>query len=239
MRGFLSLLILLTSLSGAAQYEGDDVYDPFADYSEFEESNQEEQDINFFRNGRFFNISLLVGGRMFPGGGMTEYVEPSLSPGVALTYFFSLRLALQISYIYSQHMLGPIGGANTANNDGVIEGNLGVSSIGLDMKYYFNTANVTRGLAALNPYILGGFSQNTRTFSLVDQTIVAKDEGAGFDIGVGIEFPFARNDMYLGIQATYTYVTFSTENRPYDTSPAVYLDGDIAMLHFLIGFNFL
>ena len=29
------------------------------------------------------------------------------------------------------------------------------------MKYYFNTQNVTKGLADLNPYILGGFHKFT------------------------------------------------------------------------------
>ena len=33
---------------------GTDAYDPFVDYSEFEEVSEEEADINFFRNGRFF-----------------------------------------------------------------------------------------------------------------------------------------------------------------------------------------
>ena len=36
-----------------AQFDADDTYDPFADYSEFDEAQEEEADINFFRNGRF------------------------------------------------------------------------------------------------------------------------------------------------------------------------------------------
>ncbi len=36
-----------------AQFDADDTYDPFADYSEFDEAQDEEADINFFRNGRF------------------------------------------------------------------------------------------------------------------------------------------------------------------------------------------
>ena len=56
IRLFLCFFITVTSLTSYAQYEGDDVYDPFADYSEFEENSQEEADINFFRNGRFFNV---------------------------------------------------------------------------------------------------------------------------------------------------------------------------------------
>ena len=31
-------------------------FDPFSDYSEFDESSDEEADINFFRNGRFLTV---------------------------------------------------------------------------------------------------------------------------------------------------------------------------------------
>ncbi len=231
----LTLLLIIFSSYSLAQYDGDDVYDPFADYSEFEEDSQEEADINFFRNGRFFNVGLLFGGRMFTGG-MAEFVEASPSPGLALTYFFNLRLALQFSYTYSQHLLGPI--PDPANSS-TVDGNVGMSSIAFDLKYYFNTNNVTRGLADLNPYILGGFSQNTRSFSLVDQTIVAKDDGAGIDLGFGIEIPVARNEMFIGAQFTYTYVNFATENQPWTQNPNNYLDGDIMQLYLIFGFNFL
>ena len=36
-------------------FSEDDTYDPFADYSEFDASEEEEADIRFFKNGRFFN----------------------------------------------------------------------------------------------------------------------------------------------------------------------------------------
>lgn len=230
------VITLLLALTGPAfsQYEGDDVYDPFADYSEFEENSQEEADINFFRNGRFFNVSLLMGGHIFTKG-MGQYVEAAPAPGIALTYFFNLRLALQFSYTYSQHVLGPI-----PTTGAPIQGNMGLTGISFDLKYYFNTDNVTRGLADLNPYILGGFSQNSRAVSLIDQTIVSKDDGAGLDVGFGIEVPVARKEMFVGAQLTYTYVNFSTENKPFETAtPPAFLDGDIFKAYFVFGFNFL
>ena len=46
-----------------AQNETDDAYDPFADYSEFEESMDEEEDINFFRNGRLLTLGFIGGYR--------------------------------------------------------------------------------------------------------------------------------------------------------------------------------
>lgn len=233
LRILIALILTLSSLHAFSQYEGDDVYDPFADYSEFEENSQEEADINFFRNGRFFNLALHMGGHMFTEG-MAQNIDASPAPGLAMTYFFSLRLALQFSYAYSQHSLGPI-----PTSGQPIEGNMGLTSISFDLKYYFNTDNVTRGLADLNPYLIGGFSQNSRSFSLVDQTVVAKDDGAGLDLGFGIEVPVSRNEMFIGAQFTYTYVNFATENQPYPSTPVVYLDGDLLRLYFVLGFNFL
>jgi hypothetical protein len=243
IRFLIPIFIIFTGIIGHAQYEGDDVYDPFADYSEFEENTQEEADINFFRNGRFFNVAILLGGRMFTQG-MADNAEAAASPGLALTYWFNLRLALQFSYTYSQHLLGPIaGGLDALSNPITVQGNMSVNMLAFDMKYYFNTNNVTRGLADLNPYVLIGFSQSTRNFSLVDQVQVAKDDGAGLDIGGGIEIPINRNEMFIGFQAVYTYVNFATENSPVVRQPlapeTVFLDGDMFNFHIVVGFNFL
>ena len=233
---FIILFFSLGMSSGVfAQYEGDDVYDPFADYSEFEENSQEEADINFFRNGRFFNFGFLFGGRMF-NKGMAQHIEANLSPGLTLTYFFNIRFALQFTYSYSSHLFGPI--VDPAQPI-PFEGNVSFTHIAFDAKYYFNTANVTRGLAFLNPYIIGGFSQNQRTFSAVDQLFVAKDDGAGIEAGIGIEIPVSRKEIFIGAQVTYVYVDFSTENRPVVRDPDVFLDGDMMQAYFILGFNFL
>ena len=54
----LSLGLVLSSPTGFAQDEEGNVYDPFIDYSEFEEAGEEEADINFFRNGREYGQCL-------------------------------------------------------------------------------------------------------------------------------------------------------------------------------------
>lgn len=240
LKSFAVVLLTLLTLTAQAQYEGDDVYDPFADYSEFEENNQEESDINFFRNGRFFNIAIMMGGRMLTQG-MADFIDPAPSPGFAMTYWFNLRFALQFSYVYSQHKLGPIpsGTLDGSGNPIIYQGNMSLNSVAFDLKYYLNTSNVTRGLADLNPYLLLGFSQNTRNFSLVDEQQVAKDSGGGLDIGFGIELPVSHKNLFVGLQFVYTYVDFSTENQPYPTNPPIYLNGDVMNAHILFGFNFL
>ena len=200
----LFCLFIFTLFSFGAEAQTDDVYDPFADYSEFEENSEEEADINFFKNGRFFNFGFLFGGRMF-NAGMAENISPNLSPGVTFTYFFNLQMAFQFTYSYSSHIFGPI---QSPSEPVPFEGNVSFTHIAFDLKYYFNTENVTRGLALLNPYIYGGFSQNQRSFSAVDQPFVAKDDGAGAEIGIGIEIPFFRKEVFIGVQVSYVYVNF-------------------------------
>src|ERR1700694_562859 len=51
-----------------AQFDADDTYDPFADYSEFDEAQEEEADINFFRHGRFVTLGFMGGMRGFTQG---------------------------------------------------------------------------------------------------------------------------------------------------------------------------
>ena len=48
-----------------AQAADDDAFDPFSDYSEFDEATEEEADINFFRNGRFLTVGFQLGVKGF------------------------------------------------------------------------------------------------------------------------------------------------------------------------------
>ena len=168
--------------------------------------------------------------------GMAEHMEANLSPGISLTYFFNIRIALQFTYSYSSHILGPI--ANKDPKGPPAEGNMSLTHIAFDLKYYFNTDNVTRGLALLNPYIHGGFSHNQRSFSIVDELSVGRDDGAGFEAGLGIEIPLSRESVFIGVQASYIFVNFSTENKPFGNTNA-YLDGDFMQGYFILGFNFM
>ena len=218
-----------------AQYEGDDSYDPFADYSEFEENQEQEADINFFRNGRFFTLGAIAGYR-----GFTENLRNMYSGGATyglfLSYFFDLRFALQISFLTGDHSL------NFNANGTKVTGTIGFTNVSFYLKYYFNTQNVTKGLADLNPYLAGGFSQVTRTSTVDGQPAFGRDTATGFDLGFGMEFPMMRNKMYLGWQATYQLVTFKGENteiRLADNAPTgVYPTGDSYYLVGILGVNF-
>jgi hypothetical protein len=240
-KGFLILIFSLFSGSVAtAQFSGTDFYDPFADYSDFDTGSEEEADINFFRNGRFVNIGFLAGVRNFTGNYGDIYASGA-NVGLFLSYFFDLRFAMQISYVSGDHSLSiPV------RDHQDVTGLLNLSTLSGSMKYYFNTQNVTRGLADLNPYILAGFSKTDRTISVAGQSAIAKDSTNGFDLGFGIEVPIFRNDMFIGLQAWYYFLTFSDENQELrvnvpgqtDHPTGITPSGDIMNILGIIGVNF-
>lgn len=219
-----------------SQAESDDTYDPFADYSEFDESSDEEADINFFRNGRFFTLGFIGGYR-----GFTETLGQIYSPapvfGLFLNYFFDLRFSMQLAFLSGDHTLDFISPAKTH-----VRGTISITSIGFDLKYYLNTQNVTRGLAQFNPYFIGGFSQVYRTATVPGQSAFSKEGALGFDVGMGIEIPMLRNKMFLGLQGTYHLINFKDENSEINLAggekTGIYPTGDFGNLVVILGVNF-
>jgi hypothetical protein len=189
--------------------DGDDSYDPFSDYSEFDEASDEEADIHFFKNGRFFTIGLVGGIRGFTGNLATLYGS-SPTYGIFLSYFFDLNLALQFGFVTGDHNFNvsfPCDGGTCTNT-----GNVSLTMMNFHIKYYFNTQNVTRGLADLNPYMIGGVSQNHRTYTVSGVDGFSRDSVMGVDAGLGIEIPMMRRKAYFGIQSTFHYANFKDAN---------------------------
>ena len=219
-----------------AQADGNDAYDPFADYSEFEESQDEEEDLNFFRNGRLLTVGFAAGyrgwtdilGKIYTGNGAF---------GLNISYFFDLRFAMQFGYMASAHTITLTGGNFTPT-----QGNVNISDLSLNLKYYMNTANVTRGLAALNPFILLGFSQIYRTITVSGYSDYAKDSAMGANLGLGLEIPIMRNKMYFGVEALYQYVAFADEGKEYvdvnNVPTGIHPRGDSYIALGMLGINF-
>lgn len=188
-----------------AENDSDDSYDPFSDYSEFDEASDEEADINFFRNGRFVTVGFGLGMRGFTGQ-LNRLYGSGPTYGLFLAYFFDLRLALELGFQTGDHAFKV-----TKDNDS-LSGNVSLTFIHMNLKYYFNTQNVTRGLADLNPYVLGGFSQVYRTYTIEGGDIPSREATVGVNGGLGIEIPILRRKAFFGAQATYRYVNFKDEN---------------------------
>ncbi len=217
-----------------AQADGDESYDPFADYSEFEDAAEEEADIHFFRNGRFLTLGFTGGVRQFTDV-YGEIFDPGALFGLAITYFFDLRFAMQFSYTNSDHLL-----YMQTSKDTVL-GSANLTGFSFDIKYFMNTQNVTRGLAALNPYLLGGITSFSRTINFSGEPDSIRDPTVGFSFGLGIEIPMLRNKMFFGAQVAYHYAQFPDENQQaiVKNQPQNYIyQGDVVSLNGILGINF-
>lgn len=236
----IAALLCFSSTPALAQVEsGDDAYDPFADYTEFEEASEEEADINFFRNGRFFTLGFALGYRQFTGV-LGQINSGGVTYGGFLTYFFDLRFAFQVGYLMSSHNYAFKYGSDNFVGTNTAQG------VNFHLKYFLNTQNVTRGLAAVNPYIIGGFSMLARSLAVQNQESIVKTSAAGFDIGGGIEIPLMRHKMFLGAQFIYHIVNFPDENTEIawenevgaTVSTGTYPRGDAMTAVGILGINF-
>lgn len=102
---------------------------------------------------------------------------------------------------------------------------------------------MTRGLADINPYILGGFSQ-CRTYSISEFNTQSRENVMGADIGLGVEIPLMRRKAFLGLQGTYHYINFADENKDFlfngTTNEKLNkrFNGDLTDLLLIIGMNY-
>jgi hypothetical protein len=228
----------------------DESFDPFADYNEFEQQSEEEADINFLRNGRYLTLGFISGYRSFLGGGFTQAYKGSIDYGVEFSYFFDMQIAASLSYMTGDH---PVFFRSYTDPGFTViskeySGNVNIQMIDFHVKYFFNTDNITKGLADLNPYALVGTGYYIRSYSLSETLNAEPDKIVGFKLAGGIEIPLLKRRAYLGLQGTYRYVQFPDENnafideggennpQPRPVKPR--LDGDIYEINVILGMNF-
>ena len=237
--GFAAVLsfLLLTGLPCLlrAQASDDDSYDPFADFSEYDDSESEEADLHFFKHGRFIVLGLAVGQRFWTQN-LGKLYSSGGTFGFFLGYFFDLRFALQLGVLTGDY------GFDFSTADTVTKGNVALTLIPINLKYYLNTQNVTKGLADLNPYVFGGFSQAFRTYTVTNLDGFGRDAATGIDLGAGLEIPVLKRKAFLGLQMGYHYISFKDRNNtitlPDGTSTGHKPNGDTWDLLALLGFNF-
>lgn len=224
----------------------DESFDPFTDYNEYDQQTEEEEDINFLKNGRYLTFAFVGGYRGFLNGGFTQAYTGNINFGAEFSYFFNMQLALTASYLYGDHNVNfkSYNDNNFTSLSKPYSGTVNIQVADILAKYYLNTDNVTKGLADLNPYMIVGTSYYIRTYNLDNANEIDPDRVWGLKIGSGIEIPILKRRGYFGIQGAFRYVQFPDENKAFideGTSPKKInpsLDGDIYDITFLVGFNF-
>lgn len=226
---FLSFSLFHQHSHAQTSTEVDESFDPFSDYNEFEQDADEEADINFFKNGRMLTMGLQLGYRAFTEGFSQAYT-PNLTYGFQFTYFFDLQTALGLNYATADNAV-----AFKSYNDSALtsvsnsySGTVNIQALDISFKYFFNTENVTRGLADLNPYMSVGAAYFIRTYNISNESTIEPDKVFGAKASLGIEIPLLRRRAFLGLQGTYYYVQFPDENKLFISEAKEGVDGGIA-----------
>jgi hypothetical protein len=224
---------------GSQSDSTDSSFDPFSDYSEFEEGSEEESDVNFFHNGRFLSLGIFGGYETFTDT-YGQLYKPNFAYGVFISYFFDLRFAMQVGYGLSSHSMDIFVG--TGANAQEITGTAAMQHFEFDVKYFFNTQNVTKGLGWINPYLIIGVSNYTRTLNYSTVQGFARDTAFGAQGGLGVEIPIMKSRMFIGAQGLYNYISFGDRGSQLQLSTGqttgITLNGDAITALGIIGFNF-
>ena len=197
---------------------------PFTEYGEFNEEADEEEDAKFFAHGRFFGASLGMGFEGVTGNRGLLYQGGFPMIDFKLHYWFDFNFAIDMGIFYAKHFYD----TSTANG-GHVDVNL--LHIGIDVKYYFDTKNLSSAISFANPFLMAGFGSFTQTKSSFAQSNTEPpDTGVGMSVGGGLEFTVSPKKTYLQLEARYHIVTFkdtydesfSTSNNVPDLTGAFY-----------------
>lgn len=215
-------------------------YDPFADYSEFENTAEEQENINFFQTGRFLTLGFLGGLKLFTLN-MSNLYQPGPVFGGYLNYFFDLNFAIQFVLRASTHSIA----VKTSKGEPFV-GAVDFTSIGVDFKYFLDKDLFSKSFSWFQPYFFLGVFHSTMTLfaTLTNQEGYAEDSGYGLNMGLGVEFQVLKK-IHFGIQYAFKFVNLESEsvnlslntgndNRNTDFRPY----GDWMNITMLLGVNF-
>jgi len=211
----LLTLIVFPCLSVWAESQGDDykgITDPFGDPANYEFAEDEKEDKEFFHLGRFFMLGFDVGAAIFTGG-LGLSTDPGAYVGGRLLYFLDRQIAFEAGAHYSNHLDIPRNSTGSADIDTTL------ISLKLGFRYYFDTKNAPKAIAIANPYLaLGGgaYLRNQTVLGVSGSFRNADPNGNTTNFGAfggaGLEFPFYKRHLYLGIDVRYHLVFFIDED---------------------------
>lgn len=215
-------------------------YDPFADYSEFENTAEEQENINFFQTGRFLTIGATGGIKLFTLN-MANLYQIGPVYGGYLNYFFDLNFAIQFALKASTHSIA----LKTSSGQNFV-GAADFISMGIDFKYFLDKNLFNKNFYWLQPYFFLGVlnSKVTIVATFTDQEGFYEDNGYGLNMGLGLEFQFLKK-IHFGLEYAFNFITLeqeaiplklNTQNSRKNTNFRPY--GDWMNINLLLGVNF-
>lgn len=174
---------------------------PFTEYGEFNEAAEEEEDAKFFQFGRFFGVSLGMGFQFVDGnrGALWQGGFPVVD--FKLHYWFNFNIAVDMGFRTAQQYYD-----TTVQGLGHVDVNM--LWVGIDIKYYFDTKDLSAPISFANPYLLLGTGNYSKTQTSNAQQTQDQDNSLGVSGGAGLEFTVSPRKVYFELEAKINVVTF-------------------------------
>ena len=221
-----------------AESSSREAFDPFIDYTEFQDNITEQQSINFFQSGRSLSISTFGGYESITLTMRELYGDSFSFFGLGISFFLDLNYALQVSFAFPH-----------SHFNSITQTNHTFSMYGLDFKYYLNRQDIVKGMSFFNPYVIFSIfshninpdltsssaprstalpiisavptsqaltpttpSGNNSPLSQEERRFVSAHQSYGVKIGAGIEIPIIKQS-FMGIEMAYYYTNLLFENE--------------------------
>ncbi len=174
---------------------------PFTEYGEFNEASEEEEDTKFLQFGKLFGVSIGLGFESIDGnrGSLWQGGFPVVD--VKLHYWFNFNLAIDLGFYTASHNF-----VSAVQSQGRSDVNL--IHAGVDIKYYFDTKNLSSALTFANPFILLGAGSFSKTVNSMATGTTDADSSVGVSAGVGLEFTMSPRKLYFEIEGKIHLVNF-------------------------------
>jgi opacity protein-like surface antigen len=185
--------------------EDDFTGSPYTNYGEFNNQEAEEEaDELFFQYGRFFGLSLGLGYEPVTGNRGLLYTGGFPTIEFKLHYWFDFNFALNIDvYSASHSFLNP--------NPAIGHTDVNIVHLGLELKYYFDTKDLSSTISFANPYIIGGVGPYTKTQTSAGVATPDTDTSIGLDVGAGLEFAVSPKKVYIEFEGRLHIVQFKDQ----------------------------
>ncbi|MCO4793507.1 MAG: hypothetical protein KC493_07340 [Bacteriovoracaceae bacterium] len=184
--------------------------DIFSDFNESLDEAQVVEDERFYRYGRFFSFSILLGITTFDGNRGAAYENDPPTFGLSINWFTDFQTSFGLGFEYSKHHMffGEQTEGFKPDPVGFIDVNM--LRVFLAYRYYIETSNLGTAVTYSNPYFTGRMEYWYVTNKFVDQSELANDTGGGFGFGAGfgLEFPIKLKESYLGVEFLFHTVNF-------------------------------
>ncbi|MEK6704459.1 MAG: outer membrane beta-barrel protein [Bdellovibrionota bacterium] len=206
MLAFFAVFIAASNLSSASdrtqQPEEDDFSGtPFTEYGEFNQEEEEAAETNFLQHGRFFGVSLGLGLETASGnrGSLWQGGFPLFD--LRLHYWFDFNFALNLGLYTARHFY-----ETPSNNEHV---DVSFIHLGIDLKYYFDTKNLSAPISAANPFLLLGGGAFSKGETSAAQSNAETDSSLGLSAGAGLEFAITPRKLYFDLEWRMHLVSFN------------------------------